>query len=213
MSEADFDGVREPLTTLERPRKRLTELMLKSLNQGTNSEDKSWELKLWRTPNEILGDDAVTGIELSDSRDPGISEIVECGLVVRSVGYSSSQADPQLPWDSDKCVMPHNDGRVGPGLYTAGWLATGPRGVIIDTMNTAFKVAANIASDLNGRNLEEKKGRIGLEKKLVKSTSWEDWEKIDKEEVRRGELVGKSREKIVSPQKIDKEEVRRGELV
>jgi len=202
MSEADFDGVREQLATLERPRKRLTELMLKSLNQGTNSEDKSWELKLWRTPNEILGDDAVTGIKLSDSRDPGISEIVECGLVVRSVGYSSSQADPQLPWDSDKCVMPNNDGRVGPGLYTAGWLATGPRGVIIDTMNTAFKVAANMATDLNGRKLEEKPGRSGLESKLVKSTSWEDWEKIDKEEVRRGELVGKSREKIVSPQEM-----------
>lgn len=202
MSEADFDGVREQLATLERPRKRLTELMLKSLNQGTNSEDKSWELKLWRTPNEILGDDSVTGIKLSDSRDPGISEIVECGLVVRSVGYSSSQADPQLPWDSDKCVMPNNDGRVGPGLYTAGWLATGPRGVIIDTMNTAFKVAANMATDLNGRKLEEKPGRSGLESKLVKSTSWEDWEKIDKEEVRRGELVGKSREKIVSPQEM-----------
>lgn len=204
MNEADFNGVQEQLATLERPRKRLTELMLKSKSQGTYSEDQSWELKLWRTPNEILGKDSVTGLKICNTKDPSISEIVECGLVVRSVGYSSSQADPQLPWDSSKSVMANKDGRAGPGLYTAGWLATGPRGVIIDTMNTAFKVAANIASDLNGRNLEEKKGRISLEKKLVKSTSWEDWEKIDKEEVRRGEIVGKSREKIVSPQEMIK---------
>ena len=26
------------------------------------------------------------------------------------------------------------------GLYCAGWLATGPRGVIVDTMTEAFKV-------------------------------------------------------------------------
>merc|ERR1711972_829933 len=129
---------------------------LKSKSQGTYSEDQSWELKLWRTPNEILGKDSVTGVKICNTRDPSISEIVECGLVVRSVGYSSSQADPQLPWDSSKSVM------------------------------------AN------------KEGRISLEKKLVKSTSWEDWEKIDKEEVRRGEIVGKSREKIVSPQEMIK---------
>ena len=36
--------------------------------------------------------------------------------------------------------MPNTDGRVSDGVYTAGWLGTGPRGVIIDTMNNAFKV-------------------------------------------------------------------------
>ena len=33
------------------------------------------------------------------------------------------------------------DGRVSKGVYAAGWLATGPRGVIVDTMGTAFKVS------------------------------------------------------------------------
>ena len=37
-------------------------------------------------------------------------------------------------------IVPNEDGRVSPGVYTAGWLGTGPRGVIIDTMNNAFKV-------------------------------------------------------------------------
>lgn len=33
------------------------------------------------------------------------------------------------------------------GLYCAGWLATGPRGVIVDTMNEAFNVAQGILND------------------------------------------------------------------
>ena len=38
------------------------------------------------------------------------------------------------------------------GLYCAGWLATGPRGVIVDTMTEAFKVGQTISNDLQ-RNL------------------------------------------------------------
>ena len=37
-------------------------------------------------------------------------------------------------------IIPNINGRVSAGVYTAGWLGTGPRGVIIDTMNNAFKV-------------------------------------------------------------------------
>merc|ERR1712173_541324 len=124
-----------------------------------------------------------------------ISEIVECGLVVRSVGYSSSQADPKLPWDSSKSVMANKDGRAGPGLYTAGWLATGPRGVIIDTMNTAFKVASIMAEDLKSKPLSEVNGREGMQLP-GNIVSWEDWERIEIEENNRGEVLGKPREKI-----------------
>ena len=148
----------------------------------------------------IIGAEHVSGIQLCDTRDKQIIEAVDCGLIVRSVGYSSVKVDPDLPWDLTRHVVTNNDGRVDtcPGLYTAGWLATGPRGVIIDTMNMAFKVAANIVTDLSSQELETKPGMAGIKHKLDRSTSWQDWEKIDAEEVRRGKEKGKYRDKIVS---------------
>jgi adrenodoxin-NADP+ reductase len=47
-----------------------------------------------------------------------------------------------IPYDEKRGIIPNDMGRVDGenGLYCAGWLATGPRGVIVDTMNEAFRV-------------------------------------------------------------------------
>ena len=107
--------------------------------------------------------------------------------------------DAALPFDTGRGVVPNVEGRVigEEGLYVAGWLATGPRGVIIDTMNTAFRVASLMAEDLKTKALLEVKGREGLElQQQGETVSWEDWVRIDIEESRRGEVVGKPREKV-----------------
>ena len=203
INPSDFEGVQEQLGSLERPRKRLTELLLKTMKSSQGSQDRGWELKLWRSPVSVLGDEQVTGLKLRDTRDANVTEKLECGLVVRSVGYTSVQADPQLPWDDTKRVISNEDGRARgcPGLYTAGWLGTGPRGVIIDTMNTAFRVAAGLVTDLNGQQLDPRPGLEGLSEAVRGvATSWSDWQKLDTEEVRRGEVKGKARDKIVSVQ-------------
>ena len=205
----DFDGVNNQLGSLERPRKRLTELLLKNVGNSVDVRNRSWELKLWRTPVQVLtdADDSVTGVECRDTRDADTTETVECGLLVKSVGYSSVCADLQLPWDDQRDLVTNEDGRVPsvPGLYVAGWLGTGPRGVIIDTMNTAFRVAGHLVTDINtppGSTLPEKMGRAGLESKLGEATSWADWEKIDKEEILRGEKLGKARLKMDNVQEM-----------
>ena len=201
----DFEGVQEQLKNLERPRKRLTELLLKTMKSDQGSHDQGWELRLWRSPVCVLGEERVTGLELRDTRDSDVTERLECGLVVRSVGYTSVQADPQLPWDDTKRVISNQDGRARdcPGLYTAGWLGTGPRGVIIDTMNTAFRVAASLVSDLSSQQLDERPGLGGLgEDVRTGVTSWADWQRLDREELRRGEVKGKARDKIVSVEEM-----------
>ena len=107
--------------------------------------------------------------------------------------------DAALPFDTGRGVVPNVEGRVTgeEGLYVAGWLATGPRGVIIDTMNTAFRVASLMAEDLKVKAPLEVKGREGLElQQQGETVSWEDWVRIDIEESRRGEVVGKPRDKV-----------------
>merc|ERR1719331_2547856 len=61
---SDFEGVEEQLKSLERPRKRLTELLLKTMRSDHGSQDQAWELKLWRSPVRVLGEERVTGLEL-----------------------------------------------------------------------------------------------------------------------------------------------------
>ena len=70
ISEDDFTGVKEQLSKLERPRKRLTELLMKNLGNKADSDSKSWELRLWRTPERIVVDDdgQVTGLECRHSQ-------------------------------------------------------------------------------------------------------------------------------------------------
>lgn len=211
----DMVGVREALATVERPRKRLTELLLKSavgpLDKETEarwaSAHQEWQLKLLRSPLELVangGGVSVESVVLGVNReveggaveDTGEREVIQAGLVLRSIGYKSVQADPQLPFDPVRGVVPNKEGRVSgeEGLYVAGWLATGPRGVIVDTMNSAFRVGAVMVEDLRDQQLEEREERVVRGRR----TGWDDWEVIDQEERRRGEERGQPRQKVDS---------------
>lgn len=211
--------IKDLVPTLQRPRKRLIELLVKTALDPADKKtqarwdaaDKEWELKLLRSPVEFLpGPDgqSVGGVRLAFNIVDGEgsvnqteeTEVVETGLVLRSIGYKSVQAEPSIPFNVGEGVVPNTSGRVEQGLYTAGWLATGPRGVIIDTMNTAFKVAANIVDDLD-KDTVEKPGSVGMAG-LESSTSWSDWEKVDALEEQEGHKTGKLREKIQSVSKM-----------
>ena len=107
-----FEPIKQLIPSLERPRKRLTELMVKTSldppsakqkdlwSQGT----KKWHLDLFRTPQEILPSasdpSSVGALRLGISTptedqsgliDTGRSETIECGLVLKSIGYKSVQ--------------------------------------------------------------------------------------------------------------------------
>ena len=103
-----FRPIKELIPSLQRPRKRLTELMVKTaLDDPTSKQkelwqagDKEWLLNLLRSPLEILPsswDPSVVGaIKLGinsteDASPTGESEVVECGLVLKSIGYKSVQ--------------------------------------------------------------------------------------------------------------------------
>ena len=103
-----FRPIKELIPSLQRPRKRLTELMVKTaLDDPTSKQkelwqsgDKEWHLNLLRSPLEILPSSsdpfAVGAIKLGinsteDASPTGESEVVECGLVLKSIGYKSVQ--------------------------------------------------------------------------------------------------------------------------
>lgn len=211
---SDFIGIREITETLQRPRKRLTELMLKSSEEANSNVRHVKELYpiFLRGPVEFLGTQTVTGMKLSVNKLEGSTnhkvavptgsyEEISCGLAFRSIGYKSVQIDPSIPFDTQYGRIKNTEGRVNDNLYAAGWVATGPVGVILSTMTNAFHAGNLIAKEI-ANPLKQKAGSEGLQKILehkgIQYVTYSDWKKIDKVECERGAKLGKPREKIVS---------------
>ncbi|VEN39302.1 unnamed protein product [Callosobruchus maculatus] len=213
----DFTDVQEYISILKRPRKRITELMLQSIEESKSSNgQKEFKPLFFRAPSKILGSNKVTTMILCKTVLKGTSktehdiqkmtavgtedeENIECGLVIPSIGYKAIPADPDVPFDFNKGVVMNTSYKVKKGLYVCGWLATGPRGVILNTMNNAFEAADVILKDISqGHLTNEPKGgyddvKHGLSTQVVE---WKDWLKIDKKEQEDGAGLGKPREKI-----------------
>lgn len=114
---------------MQRPRKRLTELMLQTLEKQTQDAqsegNKVWELKFLRSPLAFLEDPqnkgSVGSISLAVNKleDGGeravatrIEEHLTTTLAIKSVGYSSSCPDNEIPFDAKRGIIENVNGRV-----------------------------------------------------------------------------------------------------
>uniref|UniRef100_A0A8D8SPZ6 NADPH:adrenodoxin oxidoreductase, mitochondrial n=1 Tax=Cacopsylla melanoneura TaxID=428564 RepID=A0A8D8SPZ6_9HEMI len=210
-------GVNEALADLQRPRKRLSELILKSASPDENKSNASKYFRpiFLRSPKEFQldGSGHVSGVQCAVNKLEGPvekpnaveterRELIPCGIAFRSIGYQSVCVDPAVPFDEKSCtVVPTED------VYSAGWLATGPVGVILSTMSNAFEVGQRIGQDLMSNSGAAAKPGSGHVLNIVKNkgipiVSWEGWKAIDAEETRLGKLKGKPREKFVSVEQM-----------
>ena len=179
-------------------------------------------LRFCLSPVEIVGERAVSGIRLRRNRlvlQDGVvaaeateeEEMLDCGLVLRSVGYRA-RAVPALPFDADREVVPNVAGRVGeygpdgfvswPGVYAAGWIKRGPSGVIGTNKHCARETVSALFADLEaGRLVAPVAGADSLEDVLqrVDFLDFTGWLSIDRHERELGRDAGRPRIKLVSP--------------
>ena len=107
------------------------------------------ELRFLTSPVEIRGNGRVEAIavgrnEIVRGEDGSLrarplgedTETIECGLVLRSVGYRAVPL-PDVPFDERHFVLPNEKGRVRapggeplPGVYAVGWIKRGPTGIL-----------------------------------------------------------------------------------
>ncbi len=177
-------------------------------------------LKYLRSPVEILGDgDKVTGIRVGINKieddgngnpravPTGETEDIECGLVMRSIGYRGEPLD-DIPFEPKRGLIRNDGGRVTddqgvpiPGEYVTGWIKRGPSGVIGTNKKDSADTVAKIVEDREA-------GRLGspsvsddteswLRSRVPNLTSWEGWGKIDRHEIALGEPQGRPRVKLV----------------
>lgn len=143
-SQENFDNldVDQILKKLSRPRKRLTEFMLKLSTQESNPEqDKTLTISFLRTPKEILGEEnskKVTGVKFMRNKydldfieskeqldreeilntipcpanNSVESEVIPGNLVIRSIGYKNVNIDQDVPFDKKLGVVSNKLGKV-----------------------------------------------------------------------------------------------------
>ena len=175
-------------------------------------------LRFLRSPVEILGSDRVQGVrvvrnELTDdmrARPTGDEEIIEAGLVFRSIGYRGTPI-PGVPFDDHGATIHNDGGRVTiagtgehvAGVYTAGWIKRGPSGVIGTNRKCAQDTVDLMLADMAAGllpvpTLDADELLDAAVARGVQIVDYAGWERLDAHERALGEASGRPRVKIVS---------------
>jgi ferredoxin--NADP+ reductase len=170
---------------------------------------------------EIKGDGKVESIVIGRNelveedgrlvaKDTGEREELECGLVLRSIGYKGTGLEG-IPFDSDRGVIPNEAGRVthaesgeqAAGHYAVGWIKRGPSGVIGTNKKDAQDTVDSLAADLEAGKVPEREPiEPAIEELLAERAgdhvTYLGWQAIDRAEVSAGEPHGRPRVKFCS---------------
>jgi len=180
------------------------------------------ELQFLRSPLEVLeANGRVTGLRVGRNRletgedgrlravPTGEEEVIECGLVLRSIGYTGRTL-PGVPFDERRGTIRNAGGRVLgddgeplPGEYAVGWIKRGPTGVIGTNKKDAADTSARILEDVEAGALNAPADsdadaiEAWLRERAPDHVTWEGWRAIDEHELGLGEPRGRPRVKLV----------------
>ena len=160
-------------------------------------------LRFLSSPAEIVGEDRVRALrvqrnELAESPEGGGAvrptdrfEEIECGLVIRSIGYRGTPL-AGLPFDDATGTVPNDGGRVVdpatgatiPGVYTAGWIKRGPSGSIGNNSRCAKDTVRALVEDyaqgqLPAPTLDTDALAALLAQRQPNILTYTDWKTID----------------------------------
>lgn len=185
-------------------------------------------LRFLASPIEIRGDGKVEAVVIGRNElrrdesgvlranDTGEREEIECGLVLRSIGYKGIGLEG-LPFDDSGGVIPNENGRVMdpetgkqiPGQYAVGWIKRGPSGVIGTNKKDALDTVKSILEDLVAERIPEPPGDTSAEaiaelvsERVPDFVSFGGWQAIDRAEVSRGEPLGRPRVKFATVEEM-----------
>jgi ferredoxin/flavodoxin---NADP+ reductase len=184
------------------------------------SAERRIELRFLRSPVAIRGEGRVMAVETCRNEivrdDDGAlraravddaPETIECGLVLRSVGYRAVPL-PDVPFDERAYVLPNRAGRVLgpdgeplPGVYAVGWIKRGPTGILGTNKRDADETIAGLIEDMDAGALP---GRAsdGIDELLAERrpdlVGVDGWRAIDAHELERGRGQERPRVKLAT---------------
>lgn len=185
-------------------------------------------LKFLTSPVELIGEAGrVTAVKVERNelyrneggtirpRGTGETTVIPAGLVFRSIGYRGVPM-PGVPFHESWGIIPNQNGRIVdpeskavlPNEYVAGWIKRGPTGLIGTNRGDAKETVEMMLADMaaNSATADPNKTRKAVDtlirERRLDVISFDDWAQLDALEVKRGEAVGKVREKFVTMEEI-----------
>ncbi|MFJ2256754.1 FAD-dependent oxidoreductase [Streptomyces sp. NPDC087844] len=182
-------------------------------------------LRFLTSPVRLTGEVSVRALEITATAlhtdedgtmralPTGDTRTLETGLVLRSVGYRARPV-PGLPFDEARATVPHEGGRVEPGVYVAGWIKRGPTGFIGTNKTCAHETVESLLDDFAAGRLTQPIGGTGTTADAqgadapradalgVGSLGVDAWRAIDRAERAAGEAQGRPRVKFTDTEAL-----------
>jgi ferredoxin--NADP+ reductase len=204
--------------------RRNVDILREYAARGGDDRTHRIELSFLRSPVEIVAgpDGRVAGVRTVRNRieagaggrlmavPDGAGETIECGLVLRSIGYRGEPL-PRVPFDARRGLIRNAAGRVTAetgeplrGEYVVGWIKRGPSGVIGTNKRCATETVSAVLEDLTAGRLGDvavagaAETEAWLRGRVPGLVTWAGWAAIDAHERAAGEPQGRPRVKLVS---------------
>jgi ferredoxin--NADP+ reductase len=159
-ADLSFDAASEAAIAGDKAIARNVEVIKEWATRAVTGKVRRVHVHFLARPVELRGDDRVREVVVERTALDGSGGVTGTGqltvipadLVVRSVGYRGTAIEG-VPFDQDRSVIPHVDGRVIldgsplPGVYVAGWIKRGPTGIIGTNKKDATATVASLLAD------------------------------------------------------------------
>jgi ferredoxin--NADP+ reductase len=185
------------------------------------------ELRFLRSPVAIHGTERVESLEVRPNKivrtAEGLltarpvdarTETIDCGLVLRSVGYRAVPL-PEVPFDERYFVLPNDrgrvigqDGRPVAGVYAVGWIKRGPTGILGTNKRDAQETIDCLVEDLHAGRLPTRttvdpaKLDTLLADRKPNAVTTDGWRAIDTHERALGADQGRPRVKLATREQL-----------
>ncbi|MEW1698362.1 FAD-dependent oxidoreductase [Streptomyces sp. NPDC093249] len=169
-------------------------------------------LRFLTAPARVVGDDRVTGLTVVrtalrtrsgtvEAVPTGDEETLGAPLVLRAVGYRARPV-PGLPFDEDTGTVPHERGRVSPGVYVAGWIKRGPTGFIGTNKSCAQETVEALLDDWDAGRLADPAAPAAGRPAPPDTVGLDGWRAIDASERAAGLAEDRPRVKLVDRERL-----------
>jgi len=217
-ADLELDPLSEASLAEDKTAAKNVEMLRAYAARGSTGAPRRIVMRFLVSPVEVIGKDgrvAAVRIERNQlfqapdgslrPRGTGVYETIECGMILRSVGYKGVPL-PGVPYDQATGTIPNRGGRVidpatgepVPGEYVVGWAKRGPSGVIGTNKPDAAATVALMLEDAPHLTPAPDDGDIEslLRERGVDVVSYADWKTLDTHETSRGAAQGRPRVKV-----------------
>ncbi|MEI7772849.1 MAG: FAD-dependent oxidoreductase, partial [Chloroflexales bacterium] len=215
-----LDEVSEASLSDDKTARRNVELMRTYVERGATEAPRRIVMKFLVSPVGVIGSGgrvAAVTMENNDLKQAadgslraigtGKYETLQCGMILRSVGYRGSPL-PGVPFGDSSGTIPnvagrvfHNRDEVLPGEYVVGWAKRGPSGIIGTNKPDSVSTVASMLEDLPElEGIADEKRDLQLIEDLLRArgvdyVSYDDWKILDAHETAAGTAQGRPRVK------------------